>query len=368
MAQRRFSKQEIVACSETEDGGDSSSFDSLPNDVVTDILLRLPAQFLHSSARYVCRTWAEISQSPCFIKSHLHHSECGFLIQDAHSPYKVQSLHARDWELKETDLNSKFPGKIRGSSDGVLLINKSGSVMDLYVANPVTMQVLKLPNLPSKCMLCSHCNNIARISSTGEIKVVSLGKDSYGMYNWYVLTVGKDMSWRKISDVPAECDPASCLSYVQSLSAGGVVYWTNSSWITDQSVLAIDLGEESVHHLKVPRECHGQYWTLVQMGKEICCMNCGNNVEMKVWKLKDLHSNEWVMVKSIRFSNEIPLGKIFSIPLIWLDLEVLVLSFYVQVSNVVVAYHVNKGEYKVIKIDDVARHAIFSHTDSLLRF
>ncbi|KAJ1430508.1 F-box-like domain superfamily [Sesbania bispinosa] len=365
MSQGRILKPEIVAYSETEQAEDLSLFDSLPNDVVAKILHKLPAQFLHGSARYVCKTWAQIISLPCFIKSHLLHSECGFLIQDAHSLYKAQSIHAREWELKETNLNFTLPGKLRGSSDGVLLINKSAQMVDLYVANPITNQVLKLPTLPSICRLCSHCNNIARISSTGEIKVVSLGRDSNGLYNWYVLTVGKVMSWRKIS---AKCEPASYLSYVQSLSAGGVIYWTNSSWITDQSVLAIDLHDETVHHLKVPTECHGQYWTLVQMGKEVCCMNCGKNVEMNVWKLKDFHRNEWIMVKSIRFSIESPLRKSFSMPLNWLDSEVLVISVYVQFNNVLVAYHVNKKEYKVVKVGDVARHTIFPHTNSLIRF
>ncbi|KAK7359572.1 hypothetical protein VNO77_01533 [Canavalia gladiata] len=368
MAQRRILKPSIVANSETNDGDELSSFDSLPNDVVAKILKSLPAQFLHNSGRFVCKTWAEILSLPCFKKSHLLHSQCGFLIQDGNGQCKVQSIDARDWELKETQLNFNFPGKIRGSSDGVLLINKSASVMDLYVANPVTMQVLKLPTLPSICKLCSHCNNIARASSTGEIKVVSLGRDSNGLYNWYVLTVGKGMSWRKINMAYAKCDPESYLSYVQSLSADGVIYWTNSSWINDPFVLAIDVHEEIAYRLKVPIECHGQYWTLVQIGKEICCMNCGKDVEMKVWKLKDLHRSEWVKVKSIRFSIESPLRKKISVPLLWLDSDVLVISVYVQVSNVVVAYHVKKDEYKVIKIGDVARHAIFLHTNSLIQF
>ncbi|MED6198568.1 hypothetical protein PIB30_067663 [Stylosanthes scabra] len=369
MAKSRIREKATVS----ESGEDSSSLDSLPNEVVAGILLRLPAQFLHNSASSVSRKWGEISESQCFINSHLHThlSECEFLIQDGN---KVQSLNARDLKLEETDLGTKFHGRIRGSSDGVLLFNKSssGSVMDLYVANPVTMQILKLPNIKSTCMISCHCNNIVRVSSTGEIKVIRLGRDSLtGMYNWYVLTLGKEMHWRKISNnVAKECDPASYLSYVQSLSVDGVVYWTNSSWITDRSVLAIDLYHETTYLLKVPGECHGQYWTLVQMGKEICCMNCGKDVEMKVWKLNDLHRNEWILVKSITFSSENSLLRgNFCVPLIWMDyLDVLVLSVYVGVRNVVVGYNVNKGEYRVLKIDDGARHTIFLHTNSLIRF
>lgn len=376
LSQRKILKPAIVAYSETEDHGEKdllSSFDSLPIDVVANILHRLPPQFLHCSARHVCKTWAEILSLSCFTKSHhLLHSEHGFLIQDSQSPHKVQHIHhARDhsWELKETDLDLRFPGKIRGStSDGVLLINTSS---DLYVANPITMQVLKLPTLPSICRLSSHCNSIARTASTGEIKVVSLGKDpiNIGMFNWYVLTVGKVMSWRKIRRVPAECDPASYLSYVQSLSADGVIYWTNSSWISDQFVLAIDVCDETGHLLKAPIECQGQYWTLVQMGNDVCCMNCGKNVEMmKVWKLKDFHRSEWVLVNSIRFPIESPLRRRFSLPLMWVDSEVLVISVYVHASNVLVAYNVKKDEYQVVKIGDVARHAIFPHTNSLIPF
>lgn len=121
--------------------------------------------------------------------------------------------------------------------------------------------------------------------------------------------------------------------------------------------------------MKAPIECQGQYWTLVQMGNEVCCMNCGKNVEMmKVWKLKDFHRSEWVLVNSIRFPIESPLRRRFSLPLMWVDSEVLVISVYVHASNVLVAYNVKKDEYQVVKIGDVARHAIFPHTNSLIRF
>ncbi|KAI4332089.1 hypothetical protein L6164_017026 [Bauhinia variegata] len=365
-----------------EEDIDKSSLDSLPNDIVSNILHRLPAQFLYKSAKLVCKTWAEILQLPCFINSHLHHSESdhGFLIQQPRSPYNAQFVHTtRDWKIQVKDLNLKFPGKISGSSDGFLLINRratSSSVVELYVANPITMQVLKLPSLPQTCTYSGHCNNItSSISSTGEreIKVLSLGREPNGMYNWFVLTVGKAMSWRKISSniaAESQCDPASYLSYVQSLSVDGVIYWTNFSWISNGSILAFDLHHsETAHHLKLPVEVDGgEYWTLVQMGNQICCMTCGKNVEMKVWLLKDLSRNEWAMVRSITFSTESPLKDYFCIPLLWLDSQVVIFSVYVEVNNAIVAYNVNKNECQVIKVDGVARYPIFLHSNTLRCF
>ena len=189
MAQGRFSSSSIVACSESQDGEmDTTSLVSLPNDLITDILQRLPAQFLQNSARFVCKTWTEILQLPFFINSHLLHSDkddYGFLIQDGRSPYRTQLVNIGGWDrkFKINYLNLEFPGKTSGSSDGVLLINRSSSALDSFVANPVTKQVQKLPCLASTCRLSSHCNNIAKIPCTGELKVVSLARDSNGIYS-----------------------------------------------------------------------------------------------------------------------------------------------------------------------------------------
>lgn len=396
MAQRRSSNSTMMVfpCNfESEDDHEDQkqkqytpSFDSLPNDIIANILLRVSPQLLYNSARFVCKTWSEIISQ---LHSSSHSSHSGFLIQDSHSPNKAQFVYIiKEWDIKVTDLNLNFPGKISGSSDGVLLISSSSSssnnsVQGLYVANPVTKQVLKLPILPSTCRLCGHINNIASIPSTGEIKVVSLSREPNGIYNWYAITLEKNtksMSWRKIiSDTCSEesndnNDPASYLSFLQSLSVDGTIFWTNPSWIMNRSILAIDLHNETVRNLRVPKQCDtndgGEYWKLVQMGKKMCLMNYGENVEgiMKIWELKDLHRNEWVWVNSVRFCEESPLRRKFCIPLVWVDSQVVILSVVVRASNVVVAYHVRKKEYKMIKVDDVARHQIFYHINSLRPF
>jgi hypothetical protein len=51
----------------------SVSYDFLPDEIVTQILIRLPIKSIITSI-CVCKTWKSIIQNPTFISTHLHHS------------------------------------------------------------------------------------------------------------------------------------------------------------------------------------------------------------------------------------------------------------------------------------------------------
>jgi hypothetical protein len=49
------------------------NWDSLPVEIVTQILIRLPIKSIIISTS-VCKTWKSLIQNPTFIPTHLHHS------------------------------------------------------------------------------------------------------------------------------------------------------------------------------------------------------------------------------------------------------------------------------------------------------
>ena len=49
------------------------SYDSLPDEIVTQILIRLPTKSIITCTS-VCKTWKSLIQNPTFISTHLHHS------------------------------------------------------------------------------------------------------------------------------------------------------------------------------------------------------------------------------------------------------------------------------------------------------
>ncbi|KAJ4847539.1 hypothetical protein Tsubulata_003970 [Turnera subulata] len=138
----------------------------LPMDVISSILSRVPASSLYENCRLASKAWEEMLRCPKFVNSQI---SCYHL----NLPYRTASIVS--------------------SSDGVVLIlNRIDSepadfeyymgvpidpkpIFQHYIANPVTRQVLKLPDPDDSC-LPREFSGIARIPNTGELKVVVVNK------------------------------------------------------------------------------------------------------------------------------------------------------------------------------------------------
>ncbi|KAL3615385.1 hypothetical protein CASFOL_041046 [Castilleja foliolosa] len=58
-----------------------SNINSLPDDIVFDILVQIPAQDIYSAVRPVCRKWYQMTRTHKVVNTHLHHSTYGLLLQ-----------------------------------------------------------------------------------------------------------------------------------------------------------------------------------------------------------------------------------------------------------------------------------------------
>ncbi|XP_028784526.1 uncharacterized protein LOC114740534 [Neltuma alba] len=132
------------SCLEPQNKSQSNnSSECLPEDVMFNILTRLPAQWLHSSARLTCKSWAAMIRRSDFVETHLLRAKPGIFLQSTRPPYGAHFLEVKgNGEYGVTALSPQFPGQYLNSCDGLILFYQKARG-DLHVVNPVTMQTLK---------------------------------------------------------------------------------------------------------------------------------------------------------------------------------------------------------------------------------
>ncbi|KAL3537040.1 hypothetical protein ACH5RR_000406 [Cinchona calisaya] len=158
---------------------------------------------------YVCKASVNVIRKPSFFREYLLKSKGGLLIQQ----YKFQS-HGLFVDMKGRNcfvmyLRHDFPGKPLDSCRGLylfhipygrhLLCSQQGKRTDdlraLHLVNPITMQIEVLSSLGDEWV--QHCQ-LAYIRQTRQYMVVCIF-NNYGTINGLVLTLGVDLSWRKLN-------------------------------------------------------------------------------------------------------------------------------------------------------------------------
>ncbi|KAF5952922.1 hypothetical protein HYC85_010866 [Camellia sinensis] len=203
--------------------------------------------------------------------------------------------------------------------------------------------------------------HIAFIPHTGEYKVVCHCVSLRGVHRWLVLTVGKNMLWRKL-ETPLT---GNNLDYVEqtSVTIGGVLYWSQRS----SGIYAIDLCDESSYSIQVPNEFVEESYWLLELGHRLSCL-VNHQREIHVCILKDMHRSEWDKLYKVR---EVIDTQKFSfrtfIPVGWMDNGQLLIFIIRRFGNwkerLIGAYNVKTGETKAF--NDFDTQLIHLHTNGL---
>ncbi|KAK4259386.1 hypothetical protein QN277_005724 [Acacia crassicarpa] len=125
----------------------------LPQDIITNILIRLPVKSLFRF-QCVCKFWKNLFKTPSFIAEHLHHSshQNPYLLFEDFCKSDLFRLCLLDDEMQilEVPTNPLFDVKgfclwTLGSCNGLLCIGFFSSSLSLLVWNPATREVRRLP-------------------------------------------------------------------------------------------------------------------------------------------------------------------------------------------------------------------------------
>ncbi|XP_058202753.1 F-box/kelch-repeat protein At3g06240-like [Rhododendron vialii] len=278
---------------------------TLPQEILTDVLSRLPVKLL---CRFKCvsPSWKTLISSPYFAKTHLNRTKT---LKNPKNPNKKILLMADD--LYSVDLAHTNPTatklsippaeqrlqhqvRVVNSCDGLVLLSiRCGS--ELILLNPSTRECKKLPAftcvVDSANYIDSNLYGVGYDSSTDDYKVVIVSRQIVAVYSL------RTDSWRRIQDADFSLKACSGRVFVNGCLHG--ICWRDGC----NGIVAFDLSDEVVREVPQPAWYCGfgseiaSYWVAVLGG----CLCLVDNRAPEFWKMKEYGVREsWTEFKKIR--------------------------------------------------------------------
>ncbi|CAA0820241.1 Unknown protein [Striga hermonthica] len=145
--------------------------ESLTEDLLFDILIRLTSRDIHNSARLVCRKWAHLTRSRDFIRLHLHRAATGLLLHIV--PHDLIFISGSQGRVETSRALYKSGPPILGISHGLVLVKAPFNPCSLRIMNPETTETLDLPPHFGHCTLGS-CLTYAAASMAYKVVQVCI--------------------------------------------------------------------------------------------------------------------------------------------------------------------------------------------------
>ncbi|KAL1329523.1 hypothetical protein HN51_046646 [Arachis hypogaea] len=349
------------SCSQSQDKRQQNvaSTVCLTEDIIFfNILTRLPATFLFSSARLVCKAWAAIICKTQFVDAHLRHAKSGVFLQSTRPTYGARFLEFKDnGAYQVTRLSSKYPGRILNSCDGLSLFLQY-STGALHVSNPVTNQEERVPYLLGGENLMYPPCAIARVPH-GEFKLFAANVEKQAgvsVCHWYVLRLGIDNSWRKIGTESGDFD----FKCIPIYTGGYDLYW-----VTERRVIVMDVAKETFKTFQLPQELqwHPHYLKMGDHLSSIVFVEQG--FQVYIFEPK---SGKWTLYHQIGHLNypnghEV-LSEFFCV---WVNQEVIIKSTLApSLRTLIFGYNVKTRNLRMLDAIEVGAYDLAHHSNSLV--
>ncbi|XP_059670749.1 uncharacterized protein LOC132316256 [Cornus florida] len=348
-----------------------SSTPFLPEGIIFDILVFLPAEILHNVMRCVCRGWYNVINSPEFISAHLQKSTNGFLIQSWNRPNVIDFVEIINVSgVRIRELRYEFRHPICASCDGLVLFKHDSNDLIFCVANLITNQILTLPPLsePIRNDLCT----LVYGHSIKRYKVVFLDYTNVDLM-CANFTVGTDTEWRPIDTkhIPNTNWNYSFSAFSAPLSAGGYLYWTPR--FRETFLLVLDVEAEILHRLPFPKVLNKKKSYFMVRESFLVLMV---RIEKFLWEvlvLTELNKGEWTRLYNIDLTGQSGMLsqhqnwslECYLFPLAWLKNGELVIFRISDTPRIYVLYNIKTKEVSSFSINKNFR-SYHAHANSLV--
>ncbi|XP_059639620.1 F-box/kelch-repeat protein At3g23880-like [Cornus florida] len=304
--------------------------DLLPEELITEILTRLPVKIL-VQMRCVCKSWCSLITSCYFINSKLNQTIHFNKFNNARTLVIAHYINGEEKGEGRVSINlydervgtcpieidSPIPNcgsdfRIYGSCNGLVCLtdNAFDHVNSLILWNPSIRKSVRLPK-PS-IGIDSHTDTYSKVASADSSApnqvVIGYGFDSKSndykvvriarLHNFpdpevglYSLNKG---CWRRICVVGPHhrigCNPLASQAFVN-----GVVHWVgrNVDSASDISILSFDMSSEVFCEMKLPGSPADDGWLVTNivvsvLGESLCVVHFDSLVsEVKIWVMKE---------------------------------------------------------------------------------
>ncbi|KNA04838.1 hypothetical protein SOVF_195960 [Spinacia oleracea] len=227
---------------------------SIPVDVITDILLRLPAKSL-LRFKSVCKLWYHIIEGTDFIKHHFQQSN------NLHLVYRSPVLYMSDFDSFDNTIELDYPFKnlsggvyVAGSCHGLLCFAMFSDPFTVFLYNPTTQKHKTLPFLPRRPIFgrgnlgfgYDHVSEDYKCVWIFQVKSV----DEMGSFNSQVMVYSlRADSWRRgAQDVPYYFD---CHSG-NNVDFDGILHWSIDDNRVPLPIVTFNLSDESFSSVPLP--------------------------------------------------------------------------------------------------------------------
>ncbi|KAL3629645.1 hypothetical protein CASFOL_026867 [Castilleja foliolosa] len=357
-----------------------TEIESLPKEVLFDVLVRLEAQDIYESARLACSKWYHMIHTHTFIYAHLQRSTYGLLFQSAFGDSFFMAVGESGMvEISKNRYKLRCPLPV--SCNGLLLEFERGSKYNIYALNPATRQIFALPPFAGE-LISYRLFRIAYAAASMVYKAVVLAR--FPKPVCFILTIGVDNSWRTVG---SECLSSVATTRVDKripLITEGFVHWynrvtnavltmnveteiiTETSGPNPESYLHNYLSTNPVHHLNIFLST-GRYISLLRPCGEFCweVWEMKPNIDYRWRKVCDisLEAHKCSTFQRFRF-NEYN----YLVPRGWLKyLEVLVFSDNIGSQSQIFVFNLLTQEVVTIELPDKSiDYKIVVHKNSLV--
>ncbi|XP_057775988.1 putative F-box protein At3g52320 [Salvia miltiorrhiza] len=260
--------------------------ESLPKELLFEILLRLPADHLYERARLVCRRWYHIIHSHAFVNAHTHGSTYGLLL----SPLKDCALPLyvtadADGGIHTSELNHISKLGVLATCNGLVLELDDKCHHLPRLVNPATKQSFLLPPYPGGLMYCHFYSALAYSAASLAYKVIAPRTVCY--FGLDVLTVGVDESWRhvEVHHLPDHVRPFFLGE--TPLTSEGFVHWGRGRYCA-----TMDVETEIITLSEAPYQYHENNYKYLSTGRCVSLLVACGDLSWEVWEMK-AETGQW---------------------------------------------------------------------------
>ncbi|KAL3629267.1 hypothetical protein CASFOL_026489 [Castilleja foliolosa] len=275
-----------------------TKIESLPDEVLFEVLVRLPAHDIYDPARLVCRKWYHMIHSHTFINAHLQRSTYGLLFHSMFQDSFFMALgESGRVQIFENRYN-KLECPIQTSCNGLVLGSQDRTNNSLYVSNPATRQIFNLPPLVGH-EVRYELFAIGYAAASMEYKAVLL-LTAKGMKKiCFILTIGVDNSWRTIGKESVSLASTQIFASAPLITEGFVHFYHMIS----NEVLTLNLETEIITETSGPipeGEGQGNRWnTYLSTGRYLSLLRPCGEFCWQVWEMQPKIDYRWRMVWDI---------------------------------------------------------------------
>ncbi|KAL5537480.1 hypothetical protein UlMin_046042 [Ulmus minor] len=346
------------------------------DDLLLEILIRLPSCLDTVRCRLVCRRWNSLLSSPQFIQSFTRHQS---LFSDSQlSMLLFEKIEDESW-TNGAQFSKIFPEKskifrehslnflpwnviVRAYFDDLLLVSRPYNFRDFYICNPLTKKWHALPQAPLAIqeffitcgLVCLPSYNCS--SKHYRYNVVVFGFDiPYAPLMFPVVTIfcSETAQWSKLVDFQLSWPDlyfdrvAACngILYGVAYCVVGIVAFNPFTDVVEKQCrfisLPIDIDRtppfNKLYHL-----CLGTFQGRLRLS-HLCKIN--DSFGLKVWKLEDQNAQEtssWSLVHNVVLEIGLPINEIYILALHPCNNNVVFLSW----EDELLQYDISQGKYQ----------------------